>query len=153
MLDYCSQQKTLAYHLSMLKSLFPQGLSVLSLFSRIGGAEFALNCLDIHLRCVVSVEYCRWSQNIMKRWWKTSRQTGELVEIEDIKRVSLKMLESLVHRFVEFDIVISQNSPTLNNLFEENSRSQTCKFDFFVVNEYNRESKRVKDIMELKLTK
>ncbi|XP_024014165.1 probable inactive DNA (cytosine-5)-methyltransferase DRM3 [Eutrema salsugineum] len=153
MLDYCFQTETLAYHLSVLKTLFPQGLRVLSLFSGIGGAEIALSRLDVHLRCVVTVEHCRLSRDIMKRWWNNSGQTGELVEIEDITRVSLKKLESLVERFEGFDIVICQNPPTPNDFCEESSRSQTCKFDFLLFNEFVRVSKRVRDIMELKLTK
>ena len=37
------QIDTVAYHLSVLKALYPDGVRVLSLFSGIGGAEVALH--------------------------------------------------------------------------------------------------------------
>ncbi|KAI4339542.1 hypothetical protein MLD38_024474 [Melastoma candidum] len=50
------QVDTVAYHLSVLKELYPKGINVLSLFSGIGGAEVALHRLGIPLKNVVSVE-------------------------------------------------------------------------------------------------
>ncbi|XP_074332111.1 DNA (cytosine-5)-methyltransferase DRM2-like [Apium graveolens] len=47
------QVDTVAYHLSVLKKLFPKGIRVLSLFSGIGGAEVALHRLGIPLNFVV----------------------------------------------------------------------------------------------------
>ncbi|KAK7309697.1 hypothetical protein RJT34_06634 [Clitoria ternatea] len=44
------QVDTVAYHLSVLKSLFRNGINVLSLFSGIGGAEVALHRLGIMLK-------------------------------------------------------------------------------------------------------
>ncbi|VVB17555.1 unnamed protein product [Arabis nemorensis] len=50
------QVDTVAYHLSVLKPLFPNGIKVLSLFSGIGGGEVALHRLQIPMKVVVSVE-------------------------------------------------------------------------------------------------
>ncbi|KAL0450679.1 UNVERIFIED_CONTAM: DNA (cytosine-5)-methyltransferase DRM2, partial [Sesamum latifolium] len=47
---------TVAYHLSVLKEIFPNGLNLLSLFSGIGGGEVALHRLGIKLKNVVSHE-------------------------------------------------------------------------------------------------
>ena len=48
-----------AYHLSVLKVLYPDGVRVLSLFFGIGGAEVALHRLGIHLSCVVLSKYVK----------------------------------------------------------------------------------------------
>ncbi|KAL3688233.1 hypothetical protein R1sor_014542 [Riccia sorocarpa] len=50
------QVNTVAYQLSVLRSRYPQGMKVLSLFSGIGGAEVALHKLGIFLKVVVSIE-------------------------------------------------------------------------------------------------
>ncbi|XP_076911519.1 DNA (cytosine-5)-methyltransferase DRM2-like [Bidens hawaiensis] len=50
------QVDTVAYQLSVLKDLYPDGMNVLSLFSGIGGAEVALDRLGIRMNNVVSVE-------------------------------------------------------------------------------------------------
>ncbi|KAF9619551.1 hypothetical protein IFM89_007378 [Coptis chinensis] len=47
---------TVAYHFSVLKSFSPNGITLSSLFSGIGGAEVALHRLGILLKTVVSVE-------------------------------------------------------------------------------------------------
>lgn len=147
--DYCFQTDTLGYHLSVLKSMFPEGLTVLSLFSGIGGAEIALDRLGIHLKGVVSVESCGLSRNILKRWWQTSGQTGELVQIDDIKSLTTNKLETLVQKFGGFDFVICQNPSTPPDLSKESSRSEACEFDYTLFNEFVRVSKRVRDMMEL----
>ncbi|VVA97971.1 unnamed protein product [Arabis nemorensis] len=147
--DYCFQTDTLGYHLSVLKSMFPEGLTVLSLFSGIGGAEIALSRLGIHLKGVVSVEPCGLSRNILKRWWQTSGQTGELVQIEEIKSLTTNKLETLMQRFGGFDFVICQNPPTPPDLSKETSRNEACEFDYTLFNEFVRISKRVRDMMEL----
>ncbi|XP_010465764.1 PREDICTED: DNA (cytosine-5)-methyltransferase DRM2-like [Camelina sativa] len=147
--DYCFQTDTLGYHLSVLKSMFPEGLTVLSLFSGIGGAEIALDRLGIHLKGVVSVESCGLSRNILKRWWQTSGQTGELVQIEDIKNLTTNKLENLVQRFEGFDFIICQNPSTPLDLSKETSREEASEFDYSLFNEFVRISKRVRDMMEL----
>ncbi|KAE8659991.1 hypothetical protein F3Y22_tig00116959pilonHSYRG00232 [Hibiscus syriacus] len=45
-----SEVDTVAYHLSVLRDMFPRGINVLSLFSGIGGAEVALYRLNIPLK-------------------------------------------------------------------------------------------------------
>uniref|UniRef100_A0A1J3FZB1 DNA (Cytosine-5)-methyltransferase DRM2 n=1 Tax=Noccaea caerulescens TaxID=107243 RepID=A0A1J3FZB1_NOCCA len=144
--ESCFQTDTLAYHLSVLKSMFPEGLTVLSIFSGIGGAEIAVNRLGIHLKGVVSVEHCELSRKILKRWWQTSGQTGELVQIEDIKSLKTNKLETLMQRFGGFDLVICQNPPTPLDLSKETSRSEAA-FNYSLFNEFVRISKRVRDIM------
>ncbi|KAI9088103.1 hypothetical protein K1719_030080 [Acacia pycnantha] len=47
---------TVAYHLSVLKDMYPNGINLLSLFFGIGGAEVALYRLGIPIKNVVSVE-------------------------------------------------------------------------------------------------
>ncbi|KAL1202651.1 putative inactive DNA (cytosine-5)-methyltransferase DRM3 [Cardamine amara subsp. amara] len=138
--DYCFQTDTLGYHLSVLKPMFPEGLTVLSIFSGIGGVEIALDRLGIRLKGVVSVDPCGLSRNILKRWWQTSGQTGELVQIEEIRSLTTKKLESLMQRFGEFDLVICQNPPAPPDLSKEASR----KFDYMLFNEFARVSKLVR---------
>ncbi|CAA7015576.1 unnamed protein product [Microthlaspi erraticum] len=144
--ESCFQTDTLAYHLSVLKSMFPQGLTVLSLFSGIGGVEIALNRLGIHLKGVVSVEHCELSRKIVKRWWQTSGQTGELVQIEDIERLRTIKLENLIERFGGFDLVFCQNPPTPLDLSKETSGREGT-FDYLLFNEIVRILKRVNDMM------
>ena len=43
------QVDTVAYHLSVLKDMFPHGMNVLSLFSSIGGPEVALHRFGIRM--------------------------------------------------------------------------------------------------------
>lgn len=149
LLDYCFQTDTLGYHLSVLKPMFPQGLRVLSLFSGIGGAEIALSRIGIHLKSVCSVEPCGLSRNVVKRWWQSSGQSGELEQIEDIRSLRGKKLETLVKRLGGFDLVICQNPPTPPELLsKESSRSQACKFDYMLLHEVVRVSKCVRGLME-----
>jgi site-specific DNA-cytosine methylase len=72
------QIDTVAYHLSVLRDMFPDGMKVLSLFSGIGGAEVALHRLGIHLRIVVSVEISEVNRRILRGWWNQT-QTGRLI--------------------------------------------------------------------------
>ncbi|KAK8471013.1 hypothetical protein PHAVU_003G119200 [Phaseolus vulgaris] len=108
-LKYCFQTDTLGYHLSVLKPIFPCGLTMLSLFSGIGGAEIALHRLDIKIKAVVSVETSAQKRKILERWWRQSGQTGSLVQIEDIQKLTSKKLEGLITKFGGFDLVIYQN--------------------------------------------
>ncbi|KAK7348006.1 hypothetical protein VNO80_22554 [Phaseolus coccineus] len=108
-LKYCFQTDTLGYHLSVLKPIFRRGLTMLSLFSGIGGAEIALHRLDIKIKAVVSVETSAQKRKILERWWRQSGQTGSLVQIEDIQKLTSKKLEGLITKFGGFDLVIYQN--------------------------------------------
>ncbi|KAM0835426.1 hypothetical protein ACQ4PT_062949 [Festuca glaucescens] len=100
------QVDTVAYHFSVLKAMFPSGIHVLSLFSGIGGAEVALNSLGIHLKVVVSTEFSEMNGNIVRTWWDQSKQTGELIQIDDIQRLKGDYLETLVRRVGGFDLII-----------------------------------------------
>lgn len=111
-LRYCLQTDVLGYHLSVLKSLYPGGLTFLSIFSGIGGAEIALHRLGIRLRGVVSVETSEMKRRILKRWWQSTGQTGELLQIEDIQRLTISKLGSLFQKFGGFDLIICQNPCT-----------------------------------------
>lgn len=111
-LKHCFQTDTLAYHLSVLKSLFPGGLTLLSIYSGVGGAEITLHRLGIHLKSVVSIEPSETKRKILKQWWNNSGQTGELVQIEDIQKLSSSRLDSLIKKFGVFDFIICQNPYT-----------------------------------------
>ncbi|URD73956.1 DNA cytosine methyltransferase Zmet3 [Musa troglodytarum] len=112
------QVDTVAYHLSVLKDMFPNGITLLSLFSGIGGAEVALHRLGIHLKTVVSVEISEVNRNILKSWWKQTNQTGTLIELVDVQQLSGDKLEQLISTFGGFDLVVG-GSPC-NNLTGSN---------------------------------
>ncbi|XP_044974147.1 DNA (cytosine-5)-methyltransferase DRM2-like [Hordeum vulgare subsp. vulgare] len=107
------QVDTVAYHLSVLRVMFPNGVTVLSLFSGIGGGEVALHRLGIHMKAVVSVEIGKANKMIFRSWWDQT-QTGTLIEIDDVKSLIDDRIVSLVSRFGGFDLVIG-GSPC-NNL-------------------------------------
>ncbi|KAE9466464.1 hypothetical protein C3L33_01610, partial [Rhododendron williamsianum] len=116
------QVDTVAYHLSVLKDLYPGGVNVLSLFSGIGGAEVALHRLGIPLKNVVSVEKCEVNRNIVRSWWDQTNQKGNLIELADVQRVNANELGPLVHAFGGFDLIIG-GSPC-NNLAGSNRVSR-----------------------------
>ncbi|CAN1789432.1 Probable inactive DNA (cytosine-5)-methyltransferase DRM3 [Linum perenne] len=109
-LRHSFQIDALAYHLSTLKAIFPQGITMLSLSTGIGGVEVALHRLGVHLKNLVSVESCEAKRNIMRRWWNSSGQTGELVQINDIEKLTSKRMEELVGKYGCFDFVVCQDS-------------------------------------------
>jgi site-specific DNA-cytosine methylase len=111
------QVDTVAYHLSVLRNMFPNGVTVLSLFSGIGGGEVALHRLGIQMKTVVSVEISEVNRRILRGWWDQT-QTGTLIEIADVKSLSNDRIASLVSRFGGFDLVIG-GSPC-NNLTGSN---------------------------------
>lgn len=116
------QVDTVAYHLSVLKDLFPEGIKVLSLFSGIGGAEVALHRLGIPLKTVVSVEIAEVNRNIQRSWWEQTNQKGILVDIADVQQLTNDRLEQLISSFGGFDLVIG-GSPC-NNLAGSNRVSR-----------------------------
>lgn len=116
------QVDTVAYHLSVLKYLFPNGIKVLSLFSGIGGAEVALHRLGIPLKVVVSVEISEVNRNIMRSWWEQTNQKGTLIDIADVQQLTGDRLEHLIGTFGGFDLVIG-GSPC-NNLAGSNRVSR-----------------------------
>ena len=148
-LKYCLQTDTLGYHLSVLKSMYPGGLTVLSLYSGIGGAEITLNQLGIPLKGVVSVETSETKRMILRRWWQSSGQTGELVQIEDIQKLTSNKIENLIKKFGGFDFVICQNPcihfPSSKIGVEDDS---LIGFDFSLFYEFVRVLQRVRSMVE-----
>ncbi|KAL4574055.1 hypothetical protein LXL04_020877 [Taraxacum kok-saghyz] len=116
------QVDTVAYHLSVLKKLYPNGINVLSLFSGIGGAEVALHKLGIRMKNVVSVEKSRVCESILRSWWEETNQTGNLIHVGDVEEVTYDKLEGWIGSFGGFDIVIG-GSPC-NNLAGGNRRTR-----------------------------
>ena len=111
------QVDTVAYHLSVLKPIFPNGMNVLSLFSGIGGAEVALHRLGIRMKTVVSVEKSEVNRTVLKTWWEQT-QSGTLIEVADVQNLTSDWLESTMRRIGGFDLVIG-GSPC-NNLAGSN---------------------------------
>uniref|UniRef100_A0A166E8R2 DNA (cytosine-5-)-methyltransferase n=2 Tax=Daucus carota subsp. sativus TaxID=79200 RepID=A0A166E8R2_DAUCS len=130
------QVNTVAYHLSVLKNLFPGGIKVLSLFSGIGGAEVALHRLNIPMKLVVSVEISENCQRILQSWWEKSKQQGQLIHISDVKHLTYSELKKLMQKCGGFDLVIG-GSPC-NNLSGNNRTTRdgldgehsSCFFDY-----------------------
>nr|QCU71288.1 domain rearranged methyltransferase [Paeonia suffruticosa] len=149
-LKYCFQTDTLGYHLSVLKNMFPEGLTVLSVFSGIGGAEVTLHRLGIRLKGVVSVETCERKRDILLRWWRNSGQTGDLVQIEDIQKLASNKLESLIERFGGFDFVICQNRCVSSSNSKIGGDSDSPGFDFSLFYEFVRVLHSVRSKMERK---
>ncbi|XP_057983898.1 DNA (cytosine-5)-methyltransferase DRM2 [Malania oleifera] len=116
------QVDTVAYHLSVLKNIFPGGMTVLSLFSGIGGAEVALHRLGIPLKAVVSVEISETNRNIVRSWWEQTNQRGNLIDITDVQNLTADKLEHLIKSVGGFDLVIG-GSPC-NNLAGSNRVSR-----------------------------
>ncbi|XP_071714418.1 DNA (cytosine-5)-methyltransferase DRM2-like [Rutidosis leptorrhynchoides] len=116
------QVDTVAYQLSVLKNLYPDGINVLSLFSGIGGAEVALHRLGIKMKNVVSVEKSSVCQNIIQGWWEQTNQTGNLIHVSDVQDVTRDQLAQWIGAFGGFDLVIG-GSPC-NNLAGGNRRTR-----------------------------
>ncbi|KAL8200743.1 hypothetical protein R6Q57_012082 [Mikania cordata] len=116
------QVDTVAYHLSVLKDLFPNGLNMLSLFSGIGGAEVALHRLGIPLNNVVSVEISEANRDIVRSWWEQTNQKGNLIHLADVQQLNGDRLEQFMSSFGGFDLVVG-GSPC-NNLAGSNRVSR-----------------------------
>ncbi|KAH0721709.1 hypothetical protein KY290_005860 [Solanum tuberosum] len=116
------QVDTVAYHLSVLRDLFPNGINVLSLFSGIGGAEVALYRLGVPLNNVVSVEKSEVNRNIVRSWWEQTNQRGNLIHFDDVQLLSRDRLKKLIESLGGFDLVIG-GSPC-NNLAGSNRVSR-----------------------------
>ncbi|KAM5551802.1 hypothetical protein ABKV19_026583 [Rosa sericea] len=82
------QIDTVAYHLSVLKDRFPNGINVLSLFSGIGSAEIALHRLAIPMKNVVSVEISEVSINVVTCWWEQTNQRGNLYHLAGVQELN-----------------------------------------------------------------
>ncbi|PKA48908.1 DNA (cytosine-5)-methyltransferase DRM2 [Apostasia shenzhenica] len=112
----CFQINTLAYHLSTLRNVFPEGVRLLSVYSGIGGAEIALHRLGIHLKCVVSVETDERNHEILKRWWQCTEQTGELLKIEGVKNVTTSKLSGIINNLGGIDVIVGRTLPASKNV-------------------------------------
>ncbi|KAK3030425.1 hypothetical protein RJ639_037554 [Escallonia herrerae] len=120
------QVDTVAHHLSVLKNMFPSGMNVLSLFSRIGGAEVALHRLGIPLNYVVSVEIL-----------PPPTCQGHLIQFTDVQEVIADKVEQWIRSCGGFDLVIGGspchnlaggNRVSRHGHEEENS---SLSFDYF----------------------
>ncbi|WJX65330.1 DNA (cytosine-5)-methyltransferase, variant 2 [Trifolium repens] len=116
------QVDTVAYHLSVLKEMYPNGVNLLSLFSGIGGAEVALHRLGIPLKNVVSVEKSEVNRNIVRSWWEQTNQKGNLIDMDDVQQLDSDRLEQLMSAFGGFDLIVG-GSPC-NNLAGSNRVSR-----------------------------
>ncbi|XP_028760065.1 probable inactive DNA (cytosine-5)-methyltransferase DRM3 isoform X2 [Neltuma alba] len=146
LLKYCFQTDALGYHLSVLKAMFPDGLTMLSIFSGIGGAEVVLHRLGIKIKNVVSVESSEAKRKVLKRWWQTSGQTGELVQIEEVQKLTSSRLDTMIKRFGGIDLVICQNPSSCSS---SKNQSQThIAFDFSLFYEFVRVVQRVRSLCE-----
>lgn len=138
----CFQTDTLGYHLSVLKPLHPGGITLLSLYSGIGGAEVTLHRLGIYLKAVVSVESADAKRKILRRWWQNTDQAGELVQVEDIQKLTSSKLEYLSRKFGGFDLIICQNPCT----FSPKGSSDSGGLDFTMYYEFVRVLQRVRNL-------
>ncbi|XP_043811169.1 probable inactive DNA (cytosine-5)-methyltransferase DRM3 isoform X5 [Manihot esculenta] len=134
-LKYSFQIDTLAHHLSVLKSMFPDGITMLSIFSGIGGAEVALDRLGVRMKGVVSVETSEMKRRILRRWWQISGQTGELEQIENIQKLTSGRIDKLLEKYGGFDFIICQSpcthcarSPKLDDAPSDFDFSLFCEF-------------------------
>ncbi|KAL3833145.1 hypothetical protein ACJIZ3_007881 [Penstemon smallii] len=116
------QVDTVAYHLSVLKDMFPNGVNVLTLFSGIGGGEVALHRLGVKLKNVVSVEKSKVNRDIVRSWWEQTNQTGNLIDFDDVQNIDEECLEQIMKSLGAFDLVIG-GSPC-NNLAGSNRVSR-----------------------------
>ncbi|CAH1412985.1 unnamed protein product [Lactuca virosa] len=116
------QVDTVAYHLSVLKDIFPNGINMLSLFSGIGGAEVALHRLGIKLKNVVSVEISEANRDIVRSWWEQTNQKGNLIHLADVQQLNGDRLEQFMGSFGGFDLIVG-GSPC-NNLAGSNRVSR-----------------------------
>lgn len=116
------QVDTVAYHLSVLKDMYPDGMNVLSLFSGIGGAEVALHRLGVKLNYVVSIEKSKVNRDIVRSWWEQTNQTGSLIDFDDVQQFDANKVEQLVDSIGGFDLVVG-GSPC-NNLAGSNRVSR-----------------------------
>lgn len=138
---------TVAYHLSVLKDIFPNGINMLSLFSGIGGAEVALHRLGIKLKNVVSIEKSKVNRDIVRSWWEQTNQTGNLVDFDDVQDFDAEKAEQIINNIGGFDLVVG-GSPC-NNLAGSNRVSRdglegehsSLFYDYFRILEL------IKDIM------
>jgi site-specific DNA-cytosine methylase len=108
-LENAFQVNTVAYHLSPLKRMFPNGIRVLSLFAGVGGAEVALHKIGIFLRHVVCVEIKEKCRNVVEIWWKKTNQRGNITFINDVQDLTYDAISQIFEDMGGFDLVIGSN--------------------------------------------
>ncbi|PIA24866.1 hypothetical protein AQUCO_16800003v1 [Aquilegia coerulea] len=150
LLNHSFQIDTVGYHLSPLKSLFPVGLSILSLHSGIGGAEIAIHNLGLRLKSVVSVELSETNQRILRTWWENTKQGGKLVQIKDISKLTSVKLQSLMDELGGFDLIICQGPYTPSTSKAALDPENPAAFDFRVFFEFFRVLEIVRNTMPSK---
>ncbi|PIA24669.1 hypothetical protein AQUCO_138400001v1, partial [Aquilegia coerulea] len=150
LLNHSFQIDTVGYHLSPLKSLFPDGLSILSLHSGIGGAEIAIHNLGLRLKSVVSVELSETNQRILRTWWENTKQGGKLVQIKDISKLTSVKLQSLMDELGGFDLIICQGPYTPSTSKAALDPENPAAFDFRVFFEFFRVLEIVRNTMPSK---
>ncbi|GMP24013.1 hypothetical protein CsSME_00001422 [Camellia sinensis var. sinensis] len=131
------QVDTMGYHLSVLKSLFPGGINLLSLFSGIGEASIALHKLRIPLKNIVSVEKLEICQTILHWWWEETNQKGNLIHIEYVQDVNAHMIARWIKSYSGIDLMIGGSH--CNNLIGGNrvsrdrheEKQSSLFFDYF----------------------
>ena len=119
-----------------------------SIFRGIRGAEIALQKLGIPLKGVVSVETCPTKRKILRRWWETTGQTGQLEQIDDIQKLTGSKLESLMRRFGGFDFLICQNPCSASVSKIPAQSGSDLGFDFSLFYEFVRVYQHVKNMMD-----
>ncbi|CAL5199055.1 unnamed protein product [Lathyrus oleraceus] len=148
LLRCCFQTDTLGYHLSVLKPIFPNGLTLLSVFSGIGGAEVSLHRLGIKIKALVSVETSATKRKILEKWWHSSGQTGTLVQIEDIQKLTSRKFENLISKLGVFDLVIYQNPCSQPIIARPQAVGSMSAVEFSVFCESVRVLQRVRGLCE-----
>lgn len=138
------QVDTIGYHLSVLKSIFPDGVRVLSVFTGVGGAIVALHKLGIWLKCVVSVEAMECNRKILKRWWQNTEQCGELRQIKGIDRLTSQTVENYVKEYGGFDVVVGCNP---GDVMRAGNRDGSKDMDLNLFFEFVRVLQRVRGMM------
>ncbi|KAI6671291.1 hypothetical protein NL676_006176 [Syzygium grande] len=116
------QVDIVAYHLSVLKDLFPAGINLLSFFSGIRGSEVALHLLGIPLKNVVSLEISEVNRNITRSWWEQTNQKGNLINIANVQQLNEDRPEQLMNSFGGLLLIVG-GSPC-NNLTGSNRHSR-----------------------------
>ncbi|KAL6134380.1 hypothetical protein ACLB2K_066612 [Fragaria x ananassa] len=119
------QIDTVAYHFSVLRDMFPNGMNVLSLFSGIGGAEIALHRLGIRMKNVVSLEISEVNRNVVSKRLLTSSLHLPITGLQSLQQLqtvfycqkfnifSRCCMNNLAKRVAAF--VITNNSSSTSN--------------------------------------
>ncbi|MCL7030283.1 hypothetical protein MKW94_015098 [Papaver nudicaule] len=139
------QVDTVAYHLSVLKELFPSGISVLSIFPGLGGAAIALYRLGVPLKLVVTVENVESNRRIFRNWWDSTEQRGMLIDnMTNVNMLTSEVLENLVGLHGGFDLIIggSQYNDTTGR-----TRDYLEEYNSSLFHEYSRILDKVRCLM------